>query len=681
MQVKKIPIYEFLEGRNKSFVIPVYQRDYAWKINNCKKLWEDILYLQQSGKPSHFLGALVNIYNNQEEWMVIDGQQRLTTISLLLLALGNYLKVKPDKKPSEADLQEDILDYYLINKRCKHKSQRIRLKPNKRDKSYFESLFETSDVQKNDSNIIQNYLFFYDKVSTCQILPSEIFELFKKLEIVNIELEKNIDDPQLIFESLNSTGVDLTDGDLIRNYILMDLDQDKQEHLYNEYWIKIEQLSGNVANFIRAFLMYTLHKDITQSNRAIYNEFKQYSEAKFSRDSYKILKHLLKYAEIYSYFVNHSQHPDKDINQAIHRLYRLEFTVCHPFLLDVFDLFTQNVLNVSDVLNIIQLIESYAFRKILVDYTTQGLNKFFLTLSKEIKKENGWKDNYFQIMAFIIKNKSARQKIPTDDEFRETLIYKEIYKLKAKNRDFLLESLENYNSPYKIDVQELTTEHIMPQKLNQKWKIALGNKFAEIHAKYLHTLGNLSLTAKNRSLSNKDFQTKQKIDFESSKLKLSCELKNIEEWNEEAIIKRASLLAEEAIKIWKYPESNFSKDIEEEKVYYDFHEETDFRGTKPKTLIVGETKYKIKTWRDVLRTICQILFNQSPTEFKFIMNSSELSRYFSEQKDDAKLRCPIEFSDSYFVESNQSSNSIISFCCKICQKLDFDTENISIEIL
>ncbi|MBI1242414.1 MAG: DUF262 domain-containing protein [Nostoc sp. RI_552] len=687
MQVKKQPIYQFLEGRNKSFVIPVYQRDYAWKVNNCKKLWEDIIDLQDSGKRSHFLGALVNIYNHQDEWMVIDGQQRLTTISLLLLALANYLKDTQNKTSSEADLQEDILNDYLINKRCTDKSQRIRLKPNTKDKSYFQSLFDNLHIKKSDSNIIQNYLFFYDKISSRHISVAHIFELFKKLEIVHIELEKGIDDPQLIFESLNSTGVNLTDGDLIRNYILMDLSQSDQEQLYNNYWIKIEELSGNVANFIRIFLMFKLKKSITQSDRAVYNEFKQYSKDKFSRDSSSILQHLLKYAENYSYFINISDHPDKNINKALHRLHCLEFTVCHPFLMDVFDLFNQGIIVASDVQNIIQLIESYAFRKILVNNSTQGLNKFFLTLSKEIKKEHTWEENYFDIMSFIIKNKSANLKFPSDEEFRETLIHKEVYKLTPKNRDFLFESLENCNSDYQIYVENLTIEHIMPQKLNYQWKQDLGDKYSEIHGKYLHTLGNLTLTAKNTSLSNKDFKTKQKNDYYYSKVSLNSELKDIEEWNEDSIVERANTLAEKAVKIWKYPvpKSTYAvygstKDVQEDKIR-DFAE-GEFTNTKPKTLIVGEDKYKIetKTWREVVKKICEILFNESPTEFKSIMTSAEFSRSFSNQKDNSKLRSPIEFTDLYFVESHGSSNSIVAFCCKLCKKLDFNIENISIEI-
>lgn len=679
MQVKKLPIYEFLEGRNKSFVIPVYQRDYAWKKSNCEKLWEDLLYIQEHEKPSHFFGALVNIYNNQEEWMVIDGQQRLTTISLLLLALVNYLNVKPDKTSNEEDLREDILDYYLINKRAREDSQRIRLKPNQNDKHYFESLFKSEDIRQNDSNIIQNYLFFYEKISRSTISPSDIFELFKKLEIVNIELESSLDNPQLIFESLNSTGVDLTDGDLIRNHVLMNLSKDEQERLYNTYWVKLERLSTDVANFIRVFLMYRLQKNITKSKRAVYNEFKKYSENNFSNNSSQLLQHLVKYSELYSYFINNSQHPSSQINQALYRLHRLEFTVCYPFLLDIFDLFEQNILQEFDVVRIIQLIESYAFRRILVTNSTQGLNKLFVVLSKEIKKEDGWENDYFEIMSFILKNKSAGQKFPSDEEFRTTLIYKEVYKLNAKNRNFLLESLENYDSPYKVELGDLTVEHIMPQKLSQDWKAALGDGYTEIHRKYLHTLGNLSLTAKNSRLSNRNFKAKQDIDFKTSKLSLSFALSDVESWNEKAIIDRANKLANKAIEIWKYPESTFSKNSEEPD-FYDFDESVDFRGMKPKTLLIQERQCQVKTWREILIVICQFLFEQSPTEFKLVTASPEFARYFAKTKNREKLRFPLEFTESHFVEGNHSSNSIISLCCRLSTELGIDPENFSLEI-
>lgn len=391
-----------------------------------------------------------------------------------MLALENFLQNKKEKTQEEINLQEDILDYYLINKRSTNENKRIRLKPNKRDKDYFEKLFDNPENIEEDANIVVNYHFFYKKFTQNEISAIDAFELFKKLEIVNIELEKNYDDPQLIFESLNSTGVDLSDGDLIRNYILMDLSPDLQERLYNEYWIKIENFTNNVAEFVRNFLMFRLQKNVTQTKRATYNEYKKYIERVFDRDSEKSLNELLEYAEIYSYFIQETYHSSKKINENLYRLCRLEFTVAYPFLFHVFSLFKRGVLDEDIVGDILQLIESYAFRKIIVDNTTQGLNKFFLTLHKEILKlSNNEENEYYQAMAFIIRNKIGSQKFPSDEEFMDALTKKEIYKLRSKNRNFLLERLENYNSSYSVDLKELTIEHIMPQTLSDNWKKAL----------------------------------------------------------------------------------------------------------------------------------------------------------------------------------------------------------------
>ena len=234
MQVNKIPIFNFLEGSGKSFIIPVYQRDYAWQKENCEKLWNDLLSLRKSEVKAYFLGSIVIIDAGFQEYSVIDGQQRLTTISLLLLALQNYLK----KNKIEERLQDQLSDY-LIDRHSQDSSKRIRLKPNKQDKAYFNELFNGTEIEE-DSNIVSNYNFFYHQIQKDNYEGSSLLEAFRKLEIVLITLDKGQDDPQLIFESLNSTGVGLNDGDLIRNYILMDLENQEQENFYTNYWLKIE---------------------------------------------------------------------------------------------------------------------------------------------------------------------------------------------------------------------------------------------------------------------------------------------------------------------------------------------------------------------------------------------------------------------------------------------------------
>lgn len=677
MQVSKQSMYQFLEGSGKTFVIPVYQRDYAWKVENCKQLWQDLFNLDKTQKPNHFLGTIVNIYDKQDERLIVDGQQRLTTVSLLLIAIENYLKQKQDKTKEEAILQEQLLEF-LINKYSLDMSKRIRLKPNKQDKEVFNQLFDEPDNLNSDSNIIQNYTFFYQKLKESNCDTVALFGLFKKIEIVNIELERQYDDPQLIFESLNSTGVDLTDGDLIRNYILTDLEPQVQERYYFDYWIKIENLTSNIAEFVRNFLMYKLGRNITQTKRAVYIEFKKYSEERFGKDSQRILQEILKYAQVYSYFVRLSSHSVELIDQRLELLRRLEFTVAWPFLFEVFELLDQGLLDHQTVADIIQLIESYTFRKLLVTKSTQGFNKLYLTLAKEIKNldPDQYHSQYLEIMKFVIKSKTLSQAFPTDEQFVTALETLEIYKLRAKNRDFLLTSLENYNSSYHVDLQDLQVEHILPQNAS-KWKHDLGPNWQEIRDKYVHTLGNLTLTARNAALSNKDFESKKSIDYHTSKLKLSYKLSDHEVWNEATIIERSRELAHEAVQIWEYPVTNFQRPVESKEIY-SLDEDVEYSGKKPKTLYISERTFEIKYWRDILKIVCEELYLYSPTEFNHMITTTDLKSFFATDPDNS-LRTPIPFNNNKFVDGNLSANSIVDICKKMCGYLDFEAGSISVE--
>lgn len=276
------------------------------------------------------------------------------------------------------------------------------------------------------------------------------------------------DDPQLIFESLNSTGVDLTAGDLIRNYILMDLEPIDQENMYKKYWVEIEKLTGNLAEFVRNYLIFKLKTWVKKDD--VYSIFKKFSIDQFNKNKENILQDLLSFAGIYSWFVQIQKHPNADINKQLARLNRLEFTVCHPYLFDIFNDMKSENINEEVAKNVLIIIESYAFRKILVDNTTQGLNKLFISLGKDIKKEELWKKQYLNILSFILLEKRASQRFPNNEEFENSLVNKEIYRLQAKNRNFLLESLENYKSAYPVNLDELTVEHIMPQTLTKEWK-------------------------------------------------------------------------------------------------------------------------------------------------------------------------------------------------------------------
>lgn len=675
MQVQQIPIYQFLEGSGKSFVIPVYQRDYAWTRINCQKLWDDLVDLNNNSRVDHFLGALVTIGGGFEEYTVIDGQQRLTTVSILLIALHTFLKNKELKNDNENILAEQLLDF-LINKYSKDQNKRIRLKPNKQDKEYFEKLFDNKITSDNGSNIVNNFLFFHNKISSLVLTSQEIFEAFKKFKIVLINLVRGQDDPQLIFESLNSTGVNLTSGDLIRNYILMDLEYDEQEILYKKYWIEIEKLTGDIAEFVRNYLIFKLKSSVKKDE--VYLMFKKFTRDNFKNNKENILIDLIYFAEIYSWLVQIKTHSNVEINNFLKRLTKLEFTVCYPYLLDIFnDLHFKN-LNDNTVMNILIIIESYAFRKIIVDNSTQGLNKLFVSLAKEIKKEANWENDYLNILNYILLEKSVSQRFPNDDEFETALMTKEIYKLQSKNRNFLLESLENYNTSLPIDLEDLTVEHIMPQTLDKEWKKMLGDNWHEIHSKYKHTLGNLSLTTKNSELSNNSFEIKQKIDFQESKLKLNYKLDGQKIWNEEKILERTKDLIKDAKKIWPYLQTTYYKSSHEEQIF-DLTNEDSLAGNKPSHLYFedDEKGLELKTWRDLLVKTCEFLYKFSPTEFIKIEKSDEFKWLFDANK---PLSNPLEFSNGHYVEGRLGANHIITILRRLAERINYPSENIQFSI-
>jgi hypothetical protein len=288
------------------------------------------------------------------------------------------------------------------------------------------------------------------------------------------------------------------------------------------------------------------------------------------------------------------------------------------------------------------------------------------------------KEDYLNILNYVLLEKRVSQRFPTDEEFENALINKEIYRFQSKNRNFLLESLENYKTALPINLEDLSVEHIMPQTLTKDWKNKLGENWQEVHGKYLHTLGNLSLTAKNSELSNNSFEDKQKIDFQTSKLKLNFNLDNSLIWNEEQIISRARNLSKDAKEIWKYPKTTFKKDVPEEQIF-DLTNEDSFSGSKPSILYFEDDNkgIEIKTWRDLLSNVCKFLYEYSPTEFKEIQNKTEFQWNFNVDK---PLRNPVEFLNGKFVEGNMSANNIISFLKTLSESLNYNPENVQFSI-
>ena len=674
MEATKKPILDFIGSTESVFIIPVYQRDYSWKKSNCEKLWQDLLDLPKNKRESHFFGSIVEINSGRDKKgyaknLIIDGQQRLTTTSLILLAIRNYLENSSNKN----ELNSKRIGKYLTNEDCEE-DVKIRLKPNKQDKKHFEELFENRKIDKAniDSNIASNYYFFYDKISQNEIDIDELFLSLKKLEIVLVTLEKPKDDPQLIFESLNSTGVDLTASDLIRNYVLMDLEPEEQEKQYEKYWLKIEKLTNfDISEFIRHYLQFYFATNIKKS--LVYQEFQKFREKAHLNKS-EILEELLKYALKYNFFIQ--EHSDKDINKRLQNIRDLDSTTLYPYLFDVFDLFEDEKLSKNDVLEILKFLESYSFRKSLSG-DTKGVVAMILSLKKEIRKQPDWQKNYLEIFKAILISKTSSQKLPIDEDFEKFLSEADVYGM--RNDKFLMSSIEHHNCAYEINLEDLEIEHIIPQNA-AKWKKMLGDNWQEIQKKYLHTIGNLSLTGKNQELSNKDFLSKQDIDYQTSKLKLSKNLGEGEIWNEEKIKERADWLIAIAKKVWPYPTSSYKIKSENQPDFFSLQEFENDNITKTAPFLIEieieKKKIPVKNWRNVIEELLKIFHEFSPTDFKRISNMAGLERFFNKEKEGKLFAGEIknDIISGYEINVNQSGIYLIKNLKKICEEINFDKE-------
>ncbi len=620
MKAKEKRFLHFLEGSDKHFVIPVYQRNYDWKKEHCIQLYDDLINLSINER-THFLGSIVSIYHDDgddREYLIIDGQQRLTTISLLLLAI--YKLIDEGKMKAEIS-KEQIRDEYLINKYSKD-DKKIRLKPVKNDKNAFASLFKTEDDYLQDTNITVNYLYFYNRIQKNELSIDELFSAIKQLVIVEIELKNGEDDPQLIFESLNSTGLDLTEADKVRNFVLMKENSEVQEKYYNDYWNKIEiNTNYTVSDFIRHYL--TIKERVIPNKNKVYLYFKNYVTANISNNE-ELLLDLLKYSKYYKEIINVTNISNV-FSFHLSKINRLESVVTYPFLMEIFDDYEKAILCEKDLIEILKIIVSFVFRRLICEVPTNALNKIFMVLGREIKKYDDYKDEYLEIFKRVITQKRYSQRFPDNEEFITKIITKDIYNFKNKNKLFLLEQLENFENKERVDVEnlvatnELTIEHIMPQTLTPIWKNNLGEDYNLVHEKYLNSLGNITLTGYNSKMSNKSFIEKRDMEkgFKESRLFLNKMLSEINEWDEVTIIERANLLKTKALRIWEYPESSYKAIEDNLKIFTLCDDDTNFTGEKVLSFKILEDKeINVNSWKDFYKKVSKILFDLDPIKFK-----------------------------------------------------------------
>ena len=554
MDARKANIYKFLSG-DKQYIIPVYQRIYSWEIEECKRLWFDIVDMQKKNKNGHFVGSIVSITENDSpsdmsKFTIIDGQQRITTLMLLLLALRDYAFIHREEKSIN---WKKINNSFLKNPDEDDDSQ-YKLLLTETDKDILISLIEKRPIDENlNSRLISNYNYFFSNIKNMDLSLQDIYEAIGKLQIVNINLDRTSDEPQVIFESLNSTGKELSESDLIRNFVLMGLDNKQQKDIYKNIWRPMEQLFRYekqtllMDRFFRDYLTMKLAR-IPKLDK-IYEEFKMYTNNCEFSTLEDLCKDLYMYARYYTNMI-FEQGANKNLINLYKEIKYLKMEVAFPFLLKIHYDFERNLINEDELVSIIKLCISYVFRRNICDIPTNSLNKTFATLKNEINVD----DYINSIKAFFIL-KDDYKIFPNDEKFSSALKVKDIYHMRIRN--YILSSLENFNNKAPINIENYTIEHIMPQtkNLSNVWKKELGKNYETVQKKYLHTIGNLTLTAYNSEMSNKSFSEKMEMNggFKESALRLNSYVVKQNEWNEKIIKERASILVEKALLIWKYP--------------------------------------------------------------------------------------------------------------------------------
>lgn len=611
-------LLELLNASQRRLIIPVYQRNYDWTKANCEQLYNDLIDVVQQNKQTHFFGSIVSNALGRDEVELIDGQQRITTVSLILIAIANAIK-SGDVIPQDPVLGERIMGEYIIDKY--HKTERkVRLKPFRDDCVAFDSLiYKNEEDYIANSNVTLNYRYFYDRiVNEKSVSVDDLFEAINKLQIIDIQLQPKFGDvPQLIFESLNSTGLDLTEADKIRNFVLMGLDSDVQEQYYDNYWNKIEKLSDKeLDSFIRNYL--TVVTGVIPNIRKIYSAFKLYAKQVSGIET--ILRDMLRYAQAYHKIASCSVGSNK-ANVITKRLNLLDVTVAHPYLMAFLVYAEENKLPMDEIETVLGLIENTIFRRFICDLPANSLNKIFAVLHKQVIKLKRETDSYSSVLIYILLNRRAAVLFPNDEEFTSSFSTKNIYATRGKSKQYLFERLENGDSKEINDVigylenNSLSIEHIMPQTLTPAWREALGENYAAIHELWLHTIANLTLTGYNSNYSNRPFAEKKTMDhgFIKSGLRLNQYIAQFDQWTETELKERNEHLMKKALEIWPYPSTNFAPEQKEDEELSLAEDNAVFTGREITYFLFQGEKRVVPNWTEMMWQVVEMLCNINPS--------------------------------------------------------------------
>lgn len=667
MNVEKQDVIDTIFDNKRQYTIPVYQRNYDWKKENCKELFDDIFEAYQTEK-RHFLGSIVQVQQDEEgglkHFVVVDGQQRITSIYLLLKAL--YDKSDENVKENLCGLIYNISSTKEFNIQDKTK---LKLKPIKSDNEQFLLLMtdKYSELNKS-SNIFINYNYFCklidDKLNSGFSIKNILTGL-KKLQIVMISLKEPDDDPQVIFERINSTGEDLQLSDLIRNYLLMT--DDKMERLFEEYWLPMENTIGrtDINNYFLCYLTFKIGE--VKQNKA-YQIFKKWADdSKLTHE--ELLKDLYYYSKFYSAFIGNKNDFSKEINDYLLAFKNLKQTTIYPFLFSIFRDYNENIIGDEEVTNVLLFFINYSIRRMVTGVTSNSLRGLYRTLYKRIFKSEDRTDYLNNIYNFIATDLYyTNDAMPNDTKFKESLMSGDLYN-NTHLCKYLLSILENGISGIKESVlidDSITIEHIMPQnKNNEDWRNMLGDEYESVYDNYLDTLGNLTLTGRNSELSDKAFNNKIDEYKKLSKFTtLNRDIIDKKVWNKKTIVDRADRLSSKLINDLKLPLIFGTKITSENYIAHKINDNVNYAGQNFKSFILLGEKVDVSSARDVLTKFTEYMYNLEPKRL-FSLASSDFKSKNAKKAlltlDSSSLRSPCEIFDSgIYIECNKSANDIIN---------------------
>ena len=676
MIAKQLQINEFLQTPNVQFVIPVYQRNYDWGNSECKVLLNDIISIGTKNEGSHFIGSIVFIHEGVfmvgevKELVIIDGQQRLTTINILYVALYRFAKENGD-----AHNAERLYKMFLTNQFVMNETSKLKLKQTDANSTAFKSIVLGTEAEFDEySNVIENFNYFKNIVNKDNF--ETILNGLNRLIFVEISLERDKDDPQRIFESLNSTGLDLSQSDLIRNFILMDLPPKEQNRIFETIWSPIEKNArdivrkqSRVSDYIRDYL--TLRNKKIPNKSKVYVEFKNLYENRKDEAYHQELENIKSLSIHYKKFINPSTIKDIDIRREMEYINRLEINVAYPFLLQLFEDADNGLIEKAEWIKVLKLIQSYTWRRFVVGLPTGSLNKIFMTLYSEVDT-----DEYYESVAIALLKKRGRGKFPTNEELKTALKDKDLYNTQSKNKNYMFEMLENFNNREHVNtsIEDITIEHIFPQTPSEQWaEELLPEEYFAFKEKHLNTIANLTLSGNNGALGNRSFKAKKEMNVNEkqqgylfSRLWLNSYLKEIDSWDVSKYEERFNIIYDRFLKIWVYPDVIIEEvDETEEESIIDAESPTH---KKLEYFIFENTKVEETA---IARMYFYVIENLYEKNSQLLLSNQEILKISRNASD---FRMPQEVTNGWFIEANTDSNTKFSVLRKLLALFDLEEE-------